>query len=99
VIGTHAIAPCCHDRFLVAVEDFSFIELMARISQLETSLRELTTRSHSLQLATVTAIDPNTRRIRVSREIKAISLKPTGYRQGDQPHLLTNPCHRSAPLY
>jgi len=41
---------------------------MARISQLETSLRELTTRSHSLQLATVTAIDPNTRRIRVSRE-------------------------------
>jgi phage baseplate assembly protein gpV len=44
------------------------IALLARLAKMEGELQELRSRTHAIQYATVTAIDPDRRRIKVSRE-------------------------------
>lgn len=46
----------------------SFIKLLARLSKLEAELQELRSRTHSIQIATVTDVRESDRMIRVSRE-------------------------------
>lgn len=47
-----------------------FVKQLARLSKLEAELQELRTRTHAVQYAQVTAIDPQGRRIKVSREVQ-----------------------------